>query len=284
MANLQTAPSAFYKGCANGLLVHLREWVAGQASPAPASVRGGSGYGYVQRRGQDNPSPRNNARMSVNPPDLPGLSLSFSKSAKGDRMRYLLKLIEDEEYMVMNGRVVDTSMSTSTQNTSKTGHNQNQNQNQNQANATGNGRLAENPPISFVGLSPKKKRRFSVDYDHDLGDDDLEDPDELFHTAPNSPVKALPFVPVRQSPLGKNGDGAFRSSSKGSASFQSPVRRAISFTSPAKGRRPASFVSPVKSQGAFQSPVRANVVQSPLGNQGGFRVTSERTGESHLAY
>lgn len=124
-------------------------------------------------------------------------------------MRYLLKLIEDEEYMLVNGRVVDTSMSTSmsTQNTSKTGHNQNQNQNQ--ANATNNKRLAENPPISFVGLSPKKKRRFSVDYDRDLEDDDLEDPDELFHTAPNSPVKALPFVPVRQSPLGKNGDGRF---------------------------------------------------------------------------
>ncbi|KAJ6002274.1 hypothetical protein N7522_007501 [Penicillium canescens] len=28
----------FYKGCANGLLVDLREWVAGQASPAPASA------------------------------------------------------------------------------------------------------------------------------------------------------------------------------------------------------------------------------------------------------
>jgi hypothetical protein len=262
----------FYKGCANGLLVDLREWVAGQASSAPASAGGGSGYGYVQRRGQDNvnPSPRNNARVSVEPPDLPRLSLSFSESAKGDRMRYLLKLIEDEEYMLVNGRVVDTFMSTSTQTTSKTGHNQNQNQNQ--ANATSNKRLAENPPISFVGLSPKKKRRFSVDYDRDLEDDDLEDPDELFHTAPNSPVKALPFVPVRQSPLGKNGDGAFRSPSKGSASFQSPVRRAISFTSPAKEQSPVDFVSPVKGQLGLQSPARNNAaVQSPSMNQESFQ-------------
>ncbi|KAJ6053383.1 uncharacterized protein N7446_009395 [Penicillium canescens] len=214
--------------------------------------------------------------MSVEPPDVPRLSLSFSESAKGDRMRYLLKLIEDEEYMVVNGRVADTSMSTSTQNTSKTGHH-NQNQTQRQDNAAGNKRLAENPPISSVGLPKKKKRRFSVDYDHDLGDDDLEDPDELFHTAPNSPIKALPFVPVRQSPLGKNGDGAFRSPSKGSASFQSPVRRAISFTSPARGQNPVNLVSPVKSQGSFQSPARASVVQSPLGNQGSFQSPAKRS-------
>jgi hypothetical protein len=285
----------FYKGCANGLLIDLREWIAGQASPAPA----GGGSGFVQRRSlnQNNTiAARANARMSIEPPDL-RQSLSSTDAAKGDRMRYLLKLIEDEEYMVSNRRVdTCTSMSTSTRNASMTGHQsqspQNQAQNQNRGNAASNKRLADNPLTNFVGLSPKKKRRFSVDFDSPLGDDidnaalEGRNFEELFHTAPNSPVKALPFVPVRQSPLGKNGDGSgglrqdgvFRSPSRSSATFtlpgnqsfgQSPVRRAVGFTSPSKNQgvtqsppESTNFAPPVKAQDVFQSPARVIAAQS----------------------
>ncbi|KAJ5775360.1 uncharacterized protein N7511_000371 [Penicillium nucicola] len=121
--------------------------------------------------------------------------------------------------------------------------------------------------MTSVRLSPKKKRRFSIDHDHPRGDHDFEDQDldqdeELFHTPSSSPVQDLPFVPVRQSSLGKNGDGAVESSS-GSASFQSPGHANFG-QSPV--RRALSFTSPVQAQGVFQSPTETNSVQPPSRN------------------
>ncbi|KAJ5317803.1 hypothetical protein PENANT_c004G02203 [Penicillium antarcticum] len=332
----------FYKGYANGLVVDLREWVVGQSSPAPVSTEGfgqGRGLNRFQIQNQDqgstlgknSASARTNARMRVEPPDLShsvSISLSISDSVRADRMRYLLKLIEDEEYMIMNGRVdtttptrnSSTSPSTSTStSTSMTSHQrQHQYQNQNPHQSTnrnpshakahaGNKRLAENPPMTSVGLSPKKKRRFSVDCDTPFGDNDNDefedfdhDAEELFHAAPNSPIKASPFLPVGQSPLGKNEDGAFPSPG-GATSFklsghansdQSPVKRAISFTSPVKNqgsfpfsaKSPASFTSPTKQQGRVQPPASitasqpagdSNFVQSPGNKPVGFSSPSK---------
>ncbi|KAJ5775361.1 uncharacterized protein N7511_000372 [Penicillium nucicola] len=132
----------FYKGCANGLVVDLREWVVGQAQP-PAPINRVSESGRIPcsaARSYPVMTPANS--RIVEPSDLPrslSRTLSVSESARADRMRYLLKLIEDEEYMVTNGRVETTSTrnfltSTSTStSTSTTGHkhaNQHQSPNQ----------------------------------------------------------------------------------------------------------------------------------------------------------
>ncbi|CAG8079886.1 unnamed protein product [Penicillium olsonii] len=176
---------------------------------------------------------------------------------RDERTKYLLKLIEDEQYLIGHGRQ-DAK------------------------------RLAGDPLEQVKGLSFKKRR--------------ITDEDE-FHTAPNSPTKESGLA-MRQSPLGKHGDGSFQmpqmtpakalarsfsgtSSSYGGQHNQPPRRKSQEFSrappkysgtfpvppkiqdTPLRDRRIPKV--PSKPQPGPYSPARGPVSASPASAQGSFQ-------------
>ncbi|KAJ5198905.1 RNA-dependent RNA polymerase eukaryotic-type [Penicillium cf. griseofulvum] len=218
------------------LINNLEEWVRGNLPLDQSQVQK-----PVYRTNADR---RASLRHQSEEPALP---LSLTDLEKDMCMSHLLKLMDDEEWLLTNGRVVNTKK-----------------------------RLAANSFGDAKGLSPKKQR-----FDED------EDENENFHTVPNTPVKGsvlaqsplgkngggglqIPEVvqAAFQGPRGASGvtnlpvnsHRVVQSSTRGSIAIASP---AITQVQPSPRRNDRPIQPPEKNQESVRVPAKYSATFPP---------------------
>ncbi|KAJ5360591.1 RNA-dependent RNA polymerase eukaryotic-type [Penicillium concentricum] len=220
------------------LINNLEEWVRGNLPSA----------GQIQAQNpvyRTNAARRANQRHQSEEPEVP---LSLTGPEKDMCMKHLLNLMEDEEYLLANGRVANTKK-----------------------------RLAAHSFGDAKVLSPKRQRF----------DDEDEDENENFHTAPNSPVKGSVLAQSPLGKNGDGGlqfpemvQAAFRGSRRSSGAtslpvnshraIQSPTPGSVAIAPPAKsqvrpstGRSDGPIQSSEKNQEAVRSPAKYSATFPP---------------------